>query len=134
MAGLMTADEAAAFEQHYLACDVCLQTVRGIEDVRDILAERRAALARGEADPLPAPRLAPARPAARRWSRKSQAWTGATWVAAAAALIAAVGWMFGLSWWSSPGAGISRAPVPNLAGDAVPGSAEPHTPSTPSGT
>ena len=50
VAGRMTADDAVDFERHFLACDACLQTVRGVEDVRDVLAARRAALARGAAN------------------------------------------------------------------------------------
>jgi TolA-binding protein len=131
VAGRMTADEAAAFEQHFLACDACLETVRGVEDVRDVLVERRAAVARGETDPL---EVAAARlPAAQAWSTKARAWSGATWIAIAAALIAAIGWMLvsGLSRLASPGG--SGSPVPTVTRDATPAAAPGATPSqTPS--
>jgi tetratricopeptide (TPR) repeat protein len=128
VAGRMTANEAADFEQHFLACDACLETVRGIEDVRDVLAERRAAVGRGEADPLAmeAARLAAARP----WLRKSRAWTGATWLAAAAALIAAIGWILsgGLSRASSPSPGSAGSPAPTVARDVAPAAPSSQTP------
>lgn len=125
VAGLMTADEAADFEQHFLACEACLETVRGIEDVRDVLADRRAALGRGEADPLV---LAEGWP--RSWARKTEAWSSATWLAAAAALIAGVFWMFGggLSRSGSPAS--SGSPVPTVARGTAPGGAPSQTPST----
>jgi TolA-binding protein len=122
VAGGMTVDEAADFEQHFLACDACLQTVRGIEDVRDVLAERRAALGRGEADPLAAPGLAaPTLP----WSRKSRAWTAATWIAAAAALIAGVFWMMGGGLSRTGSQASSGAPAPAVARDAGPPASAP---------
>jgi TolA-binding protein len=132
VAGRMTADEAAAFELHFLACDACLQTVSGIEDVRDVLAERRAAIARGEADPLAAPGLGA--PLLTRSQRRSMSWTNATWLAAAAALIAVVGWMLGngLSRLSSPGAsGAPASPAPAVARNADPAAPPSQTPSTP---
>jgi TolA-binding protein len=140
VAGRMTAGEAADFEQHFLACDACLETVRGMEDVRDVLVERRAAIARGEDDPLAveAARVGAARP----WSRKPRAWTGATWLAAAAALIAGVFWMAGggLSRLGSPqSTGSPESPgsqAPAVARDAAsPSASTPsQSPSTPSGS
>jgi TolA-binding protein len=107
VAGRMTTDQAVEFERHFLACDACLATVKGIEDVRDALAARRAALLRGEVDPLGA---APTRPG---WT-----WAAAAGLAAAAALVAGVFWMRGgaPSPSSSPG---STAPA--VARDAQPG-------------
>jgi TolA-binding protein len=125
VAGRMTADEAADFEQHFLACDACLETVRAIEDVRDVLVDQRAAPGRGEAEPLATPELA-----VQPWSRKSRAWSGATWLAAAAALIAGVGWMLGggLSRLNSPAPSGSSAST--VARDPAPASTPSQTPST----
>jgi TolA-binding protein len=126
VAGRMTADEAADFEQHFLACDACLETVRGIEDVRDVLADRRAAIARGEVDPVGVAASVVSGP----WSRKSRAWTGATWLAAAAALIAAIGWMLGgsLSRSGSPKSSPSGSPPATVVRNA-PASTPSQTPS-----
>jgi TolA-binding protein len=119
VAGRMTADEAADFEQHFLACEACLETVRGIEDVRDVLADRRAAIARGEVDPLASvPRVASG-----PWSRKSRGWTGATWLAAAAALIAGVFWMLGGGLSRSGSSASSGSPAPAVARNGAPASA-----------
>jgi TolA-binding protein len=154
VAGGMTADEAADFEQHFLACDACLETVRGIEDVRDVLSERRSVLARGDADPVSALEAAEAvdttaggavaaEAAGRPWLRRTRLWTGATWLAAAAALIAGVLWMMGggLSRSGSPASPGSPASAPTVARDAAsapaqapaPASGQPSAPSqTPS--
>jgi TolA-binding protein len=109
VAGGMTTDEAAAFEQHFLACDACLATVKGIEDVRDGLAERRAALGRGEVDPLGA---APTRPT---WT-----WAAAAGLAAAAALVAGVFWMSGGAPSPSGAPGSPGSTAPAVARDAQP--------------
>ena len=98
VAGRMTTDEGAEFEQHFLACDACLATVKGIEDVRDVLVERRAALGRGEVDPLGGDRT-------RLWS----GWAAAAAFAAAASLIAGIFWMRG----GAPSSGQSvESPAP----------------------
>ena len=119
VAGRMTADQAADFEHHFLGCDKCLEMVRSVEDVRDVLADRRAAIARGEADPLTAPGLdAPPMPQLTPAQRKSMSWTSATWLAVAAAVLAAIGWMIGggLARLGSRGAsGTPGASVPAVA-------------------
>jgi TolA-binding protein len=138
VAGRMTADEAADFEQHFLACDACLETVRGVEDVRDVLVERRTALAQGEADLLTASGLAagpsavPSAAQAQPWSRKTRAWSSATWLAAAAVLIAGVGWMLGSGLARLGSRGSSGAPAPTVVRDASRDPAPSGTPSTPS--
>lgn len=43
VAGAMPHDEEVAFEQHFLDCDACLETIRGVEDVRDALVAARPA-------------------------------------------------------------------------------------------
>lgn len=43
VAGDMTRDEEGEFEQHFLACDACLEHVRAVEDIRDALDAHRAA-------------------------------------------------------------------------------------------
>jgi TolA-binding protein len=130
VAGRMTADDAADFEQHFLACDACLETVRGIEDVRDALAARRAALARSEDDPLAVEAVRQA--AVRPWSRKSRAWTGATWLAAAAALIAGIFWMLDSLSSRSGSSGPSGSQAPAVARGAGPASSPSERPSAPS--
>jgi TolA-binding protein len=120
VAGRMTTDEVADFEQHFLACDACLATVKSLEDIRDVLAERRAAIGRGEVDPLGA---APARP---WWT-----WAAAAGLAAAAALVAGVFWMNG----APAPSGSPASPAPAVARDAAPapsGPASPSGPATPS--
>jgi TolA-binding protein len=109
VAGGMTTDEAAAFEQHFLACDACLATVKGMEDVRDALAERRVALGRGEVDPLGA---AP--------TRQSWTWAAAAGLAAAAALVAGVFWMSGGAPSPSGAPGSPNSTAPAVARDAQP--------------
>jgi TolA-binding protein len=123
VAGGMTTDEAADFEQHFLACDACLGTVRGIEDVRDVLAERRAAIGRGEADPLAA---------SGSRSRPSSTWTWAAGLAAAAALIVGVLWMRGgVPSPSNTPSGSPTSPAPAVARDASPSSSQtPPAPAT----
>jgi hypothetical protein len=45
VAGAMSQGEEVAYEQHFLGCDACLETIRGVEDVRDVLIATRATAA-----------------------------------------------------------------------------------------
>lgn len=125
VAGAMAHDEEVAYEQHFLGCDACLQTIRGVEDVRDVLAAARAAAARpATGDPSSHASASPSRPvnggsnvitmplpaasraaretvAARRESvepsRRPARVPRWVWAAAAAVLIGGVLWMRALA-------------------------------------
>lgn len=89
--GVLPREEEASFEEHYLGCDACLATVRGIEDVRDRLLAARHAAAGARVAPVDI-RTLPRGHARRRGRRPRARWTWAAAAAIAAMLLLALFW------------------------------------------